>query len=50
MIQLVYIRQEDNMVTIRHRDSMEQERIHVADLEKIVADLVGWNTLLKQLV
>ena len=41
---------EDNMVTIRHRDSMEQERIHVADLEKIVADLVGWNTLLKQLV
>lgn len=41
---------EDNAVTIRHRDSMTQERISIADLEKFVSDLVGWNTLLKKLV
>jgi glycyl-tRNA synthetase len=41
---------EDNTVTIRHRDSMEQERVAIADLENITRELVGWNTLLKQLV
>lgn len=41
---------EDNMVTIRHRDSMQQERVAIADLEKFVADLVGWNTLLKKVL
>ncbi|AIM38806.1 glycyl-tRNA synthetease [Sphingobacterium sp. ML3W] len=41
---------EDNTVTIRHRDSMQQERIAIAELEKFVSDLVGWNTLLKKLI
>jgi len=37
---------EDNTVTIRHRDSMEQERVAIADLEKIIGDKVSWKTLL----
>ncbi len=37
---------EDNTVTIRHRDSMEQERVAIADLEKLVADMVSWKNLL----
>jgi glycyl-tRNA synthetase len=37
---------EDNTVTIRHRDSMEQERVAIADLEKIVGDMVSWKNLL----
>jgi len=40
---------EDNTVTIRHRDSMEQERIPAADLKNYLEDLVGWKTLLKKL-
>lgn len=36
----------DNTVTIRHRDSMEQERVAIADLEKIIGDLVSWKNLL----
>ncbi len=40
---------EDNTVTIRHRDSMEQERILAADLHNFLTDLVGWKTLLKKL-
>lgn len=40
---------EDNTVTIRHRDSMEQERIPAADLETYLTNLVGWKTLLKKL-
>lgn len=36
---------EDNTVTIRHRDTMAQERVAIADLEKILNDLAGWNTL-----
>ncbi len=38
---------EDNTVTIRHRDSMEQERVAAGDLEKIIGDLVSWKNLLK---
>lgn len=38
---------EDNTVTIRHRDSMEQERIPATDLESYLTNLVGWKTLLK---
>ena len=30
--------EEDHMVTIRHRDSMEQERIAIADLDSYFAD------------
>ncbi|MDR3010026.1 MAG: glycine--tRNA ligase [Sphingobacterium sp.] len=41
---------EDNTVTIRHRDTMVQERVAIADLEKILNDLAGWNTLLKKLI
>jgi len=37
---------EDNTVTIRHRDTMEQERVNAADLQKIVGDLVSWRNLL----
>jgi glycyl-tRNA synthetase len=38
---------EDNTVTIRHRDSMEQERVNSDQLEKIIGDLVSWRNLLK---
>ncbi|MGJ1286933.1 glycine--tRNA ligase [Sphingobacterium spiritivorum] len=41
---------EDNTVTIRDRDTMKQERVAIADLERIVSDLAGWNTLLKKLI
>ena len=37
---------EDNTVTIRHRDSMAQERVPAADLDKIIGDLVSWKNLL----
>jgi len=38
---------EDNTVTIRHRDSMQQERVAADQLEKIIGDLVSWRNLLK---
>ena len=37
---------EDNTVTIRHRDSMAQERVAADDLEKIIGGLVSWKNLL----
>ncbi|MNI82456.1 Glycine--tRNA ligase [compost metagenome] len=37
---------EDNTVTIRHRDSMEQERIAIADLSDIIGKATSWKTLL----
>lgn len=37
---------EDNTVTIRYRDTMEQERLPAADLQKIIGDLVSWRNLL----
>ncbi|WP_231490080.1 glycine--tRNA ligase [Pedobacter sp. Leaf170] len=37
---------EDNTVTIRHRDSMEQERVAIADLANIVNKQVSWKNLL----
>jgi glycyl-tRNA synthetase len=37
---------ENNTVTIRHRDSMEQERVAITDLERIIGDKVSWKTLL----
>lgn len=40
---------EDDTVTLRHRDSMEQERVAAAELEKIVGGLVGWKNLLTAL-
>ena len=40
---------EDNTVTIRERDSMQQERIAIADVLQIVNAKVDINTVLKQL-
>lgn len=37
---------ENNTVTIRHRDSMQQERVAINDLEKIIGDRVSWKNLL----
>jgi glycyl-tRNA synthetase len=37
-------------VTIRHRDSMEQERVNISDLEGIIGDFVNLNKLLGQLI
>lgn len=40
----------DNTVTLRHRDSMEQERVAIADLEGIIAGHVELTGLLKTLL
>jgi len=37
---------EDNTVTIRHRDSMAQERVPAHDLDKIIGALVSWRNVL----
>ena len=37
---------EDNTVTIRHRDTMAQERVNADNLEKIIGDLVRWKNVL----
>ena len=37
---------EDNTVTIRYRDSMQQERVNADDLDKIIGDLVSWKNVL----
>ena len=39
----------DNSVTIRYRDTMEQERISIDDIEKIVNEKVSMRTLLEKL-
>ena len=41
---------EDNMVTIRHRDSMEQERVAIDQLSSIIGERVSMTNLLTQLV
>ncbi|KIO77336.1 glycyl-tRNA synthetease [Pedobacter lusitanus] len=40
---------EDDTVTIRHRDSMEQQRIDIKDLEELIANKVSWKNLLRQI-
>ena len=40
---------EDNTVTLRHRDTMEQERVNIADLRSIIQDKVSIESLLKNL-
>ncbi len=40
----------DNMVTIRHRDSMEQERVKISDLKNIILEAVSMTNALKKLV
>ena len=37
---------DDNTVTIRHRDSMDQERLAIAELEQMIRERTGWKTLL----
>ncbi len=41
---------EDNTVTIRHRDDMTQERVGVADLQKIIGDYVNMKNLFRKIV
>ncbi len=40
---------EDQTVTIRHRDSMEQERVAIADLKGIIHEAVDMKTWLKKM-
>ncbi|NEU07641.1 glycine--tRNA ligase [Flavihumibacter sp. R14] len=37
---------EDHTVTIRHRDSMDQERVAASELDQIIGKLVSWKNLL----
>lgn len=37
---------EDDTVTIRHRDSMAQERVAISDLGRIIGEQVSWKGLL----
>ena len=41
---------EDNTVTIRHRDSMKQDRVAISDLYKIVNEEVSMTNWLKKLI
>ena len=41
---------QDDTVTLRHRDTMAQERVPIASLESIVADKVSIKSLLKKLL
>ena len=40
---------EDNTVTIRHRDSMEQERVAIDTLHSLLQEKVSLTSVLKQL-
>lgn len=40
---------EDNTVTIRHRDTMEQERIEISKLKHMIADEISFTTLYSKL-
>jgi glycyl-tRNA synthetase len=40
---------EDNTVTIRYRDTMEQERVNIAELQGIISEKVSIKQLLKNL-
>ncbi|MCY1550261.1 Glycine--tRNA ligase [compost metagenome] len=37
---------EDDTVTIRHRDTMEQQRIEIKEIHQIIENKVSWRTLL----
>lgn len=41
---------EDNTVTLRYRDSMEQKRVAIADLPRLINQEVGMQSLLKNLI
>ena len=38
---------ENDTVTIRHRDSMQQERVAIKDLKSLIQNQVAWENLLK---
>lgn len=40
---------EDNTVTLRHRDTMEQSRVAISDLHRLIHDEVSINSLLRKL-
>ncbi len=40
---------ESGTVTIRHRDTMEQQRVAIADLEKIIGEAVSFRPLYKKI-
>ena len=40
---------EDNTVTLRYRDTMQQERVAIADLHKIIGDSVNISSLLRKI-
>ena len=40
---------EDNTVTLRHRDTMEQERVNINDLRALIEDKVSITSLLRNL-
>ena len=48
-ITLDYDTLKDNTVTLRFRDTMEQERVNIADLRSIIEDKVSITSLLKKL-
>ena len=41
---------EDNTVTLRDRDTMEQKRVHISELRSIIEDKVSITSLLKNLL
>ncbi len=41
---------EDNTVTLRNRDTMDQERVKVEDLHKLIGDAVNMRNLYKKIV
>jgi glycyl-tRNA synthetase len=40
---------EDNTVTIRDRDTMQQDRVAVGDLPRILAEKASWRAVLNAL-
>ncbi|MBR5190222.1 MAG: glycine--tRNA ligase, partial [Paludibacteraceae bacterium] len=41
---------EDNCVTIRHRDTMEQQRVAISELQNIIGAEVNMKNLFKKIV
>jgi len=39
---------EDNQVTIRHRDTMEQKRVPISELKSIIAQEIDFKTWMKK--
>jgi len=41
---------EDNSVTVRYRDTMEQERVNIDSLHHLIGDAVNMKNLFKKIV